>query len=91
MSDKISTDDLFGEDAPAAPRHAPEPPKREKPAARTRAPKPAKADAKPRREPVTIDNAVNIRTLDWECVCGNTNTHTLTQCGKCRDPRYTQA
>lgn len=36
-----------------------------------------------------IDNAVNIRRLDWECVCGNTNTHDLQLCGKCRAPRFT--
>lgn len=35
-----------------------------------------------------IDNAVNIRRLDWECVCGNTNTLDLQMCGKCRAPRY---
>lgn len=36
-----------------------------------------------------IDNAVRIRRLDWECECGNTNTHDLQRCGKCRNPRYT--
>lgn len=36
-----------------------------------------------------IDNAVRIRRLDWECVCGNTNTLDLQLCGKCREPRYT--
>lgn len=85
MSDEISTDDLFG-DTPPAPTDAPEPPKAGKPAARTRKPK---SDPKPKREPVEIDNAVAIRVIDWECVCGNRNTHDLKQCGKCRDPRYT--
>lgn len=37
---------------------------------------------------VLIDNAVNTRRLDWECVCGNTNTLDLQRCGKCREPRY---
>jgi hypothetical protein len=36
-----------------------------------------------------IDNAVNIRRLDWECECGNTNTLDLQRCGKCRSHRYT--
>jgi hypothetical protein len=36
-----------------------------------------------------IDNAVRIRKIDWECVCGNTNTHDLRMCGKCRAHRYT--
>lgn len=35
-----------------------------------------------------IDNSVRIRRLDWECVCGNTNTLDLQLCGKCRAPRY---
>lgn len=43
----------------------------------------------PTPEPIQIDNAVNIRKLDWECVCSNTNTHSLARCGKCNSPRYT--
>lgn len=36
-----------------------------------------------------IDNAVNIRRLDWECECGNTNTLDLQRCGKCNKHRFT--
>lgn len=85
MGEEISTDDLFGEDAPAAPVEAPEPPKAVKRAAK---PKPA---PKAKAEPVQIDNAIAIRPLDWQCACGNRNTHDLLMCGKCRAHRYTDA
>ena len=35
-----------------------------------------------------IDTAVRIRRIDWECECGNTNTHDLRRCGKCHAQRY---
>lgn len=78
MSDDISTDDLFKDDAPA------------KPAAKKGDTKPAaKAKRGPRPVPQEIDNAVDITAIHWECACGNTNTHDLRQCGKCRKPRFT--
>jgi hypothetical protein len=138
MSDEISTDDLFGEDAPAAPTAAPAPPAAPKVAVQAKVAPPAQPPAesgfdgtlaqlkavagtlttgrleyivrhdarkgvrgaaqdelnrraapKGDAEPVTIDNAVAIRKLDWRCVCDNTNTHSLTRCGKCNAPRYT--
>lgn len=79
MSDETSVDDLFGDDKPKR-----KPRERSKHAAVTH-PKPAaKAVSK---EP--IDNAVNIRRLDWECECGNTNTLDLQRCGKCNKHRFT--
>lgn len=78
MSDEISTNDLFGKDDPA------EPPK----AKPKRAAK-LKASAKPKPAAESIDNAIAVRVIDWQCACGNRNTHDLTRCGKCREPRYT--
>lgn len=86
MSD-TSIDDLFNEDAPKAAKPAaqsgpPKPPARRKPDA---APK---AEPKPKAAAEPTDNAVRIRAVDWECVCGNTNTLDLPRCGKCNAPRY---
>jgi hypothetical protein len=77
MTDDITTDDLFAEDAPAA-----EPkPKRRRAAAKLEAAAP----------PEPVDNAVAENHVHWECACGNTNTHSLDRCGACRTPRYTRA
>lgn len=56
-----------------------------KPAPKARKPR----AARPKVGTVQIDNAVQIRALDWRCVCDNTNTHSLLRCGKCHAPRYT--
>jgi len=75
MSD-TNIDDLFAGDD-------------EKPKRKPRAAAKPKPEAKVKAESEPIDNAVNIRRLDWECVCGNTNTLDLQLCGKCRSPRFT--
>lgn len=81
-----SSDDLFGDDEAASTTPAVEP----------------KADAKPKTEPntepktkrgpvpvpVTIDNAIEVTYIHWECECGNTNTLDLAKCGKCNAPRF---
>ncbi len=85
--DKISTDDLHIGDTPKAARPAErEPDANPTPPA---APKP-KAARKPRaaKPAGPVDNAVSENDVHWECACGNTNTHSLTYCGKCNAPRY---
>lgn len=79
MSDTdTSIDDLFDDEPKAA-----------KPAAKKpRAAKPKPAAKKPKAADEPIDTAVRIRRLDWECECGNTNTHELARCGKCHTARY---
>lgn len=87
MEHATNVDDLFADDddaAPAAPEAAPEPPKK-KPRQQS---KPKPDTKKPKADAEPIDNAVRIRKLDWECVCGNTNTHDLQRCGKCKELRY---
>lgn len=80
MSDTdTNIDDLF-DDEPKASK-----PKSTKP--KQGAAKP-KAEPKPKAADEPIDTAVRIRRLDWECECGNTNTHELTRCGKCHTARY---
>lgn len=44
--------------------------------------------SKPTKPLEPIDTAVKIRKLNWECACGNTNTHDLIRCGKCRELRF---
>lgn len=80
MSD-TSIDDLFNDDDKATAGAKP------KPARKPRAAKP-KADETPAAKDEPVDTAVRIRRLDWECECGNTNTHDLQRCGKCSTHRY---
>lgn len=54
---------------------------------RRAAPEPQAADDA-EDAPQGDDTAVRIRSVDWECECGNRNTHDLARCGKCRKPRY---
>lgn len=140
MSDEISTDDLFGDDTPAAPATPSAPPVAPRAAVSAKvAPLPqppadsgfdgtlaelkaaagyltagrleyiVKHDARqgaraaaqdelnrraaPRADAETepVDTAIEVRKVDWRCACDNTNTHSLTRCGKCRAPRYVQA
>lgn len=92
-------DDLFaGDDEPKAkPKRARKPRAKSEPPAGTPVSAEDAANAARPRNPNAgspspaepIDNAVNIRRLDWECVCGNTNTLDLQRCGKCNAHRYT--
>lgn len=61
--------------------------RREAPSAPTEAPAPPRADSNS-EEAGAVDTAVRIRSIDWECECGNTNTHSLRRCGKCNSQRY---
>ncbi len=86
MGDETSIDDLFADGEPKA---AEKPRRERKPRAtskRKSVPPPPPDEGEP---DARIDNAVNIRRLDWECECGNTNTLDLQMCGKCRKHRYT--
>ncbi len=87
--DEINTDDLFDDgDEATQPAEPVEPVVEEKPKPkRKRKPKP-KTEAGGGEQ---IDNAIAIRIIDWQCVCGNRNTHELARCGKCYAPRYTTA